>query len=229
VEEVRWRGSNPWDLASNLDDMELIVRAGNGMAGGEFGGGGPTDPVGLFLEKACYDMSVSFHQRLEDLAISHVWDDYGPGTHNYAYWRDGLAKTLPIFMGVFAEQRPDPSAFSYRSIEADYDIYDWRVELDRPVVEFSSLEVTTTGFSLTGSGSARVTTAARYEPGQAYLVATEGDTSSSEGIAIADGEGRLTLDVSLGAPNPLQQQFTPTHESPATNVYSTMVTISPAP
>ena len=229
VEEVRWRGSNPWDLASNLDGMELVVRAGNGMAGGEFGGGGPTDPGGLFLEKACYDMSVSFHQRLEALDIAHLWDDYGPGTHSYAYWRDGLTKTLPIFMDVFGEQRPDPSAFSYRSIEGDYDIYDWQVELDRPVVEFSSLEVTTTGFSLTGSGQAHVTTAARYEPGHAYLVATEGDTSSSEGIAVADGEGRLALNVALGAPNLLQQQFTPTHESPATSVYSTTVTISPAP
>ena len=226
TEEVRWRGSNPWDLAPNLRDTTLVVRAGNGMAGGEFGGGGPTDPGGFFLEKACYDMSVSFHERLDALAIEHVWDDYGPGTHNYAYWRDGLEKTLPILMDVFAERRPDPSPFSYRSIEEIYEVYGWQVALDRPVTEFSSLEgASPDGFTLTGSGTATVTTPATYDPGHPYRIVTTGDTGSTETLVTADDLGRLTLPVPLGPPNPVQQQFTPTHESPATAAYATSVVI----
>ena len=229
VEEVRWRGHNPWDLAPNLRGMSLVVRAGNGMAGGEFGGGGPTDPVGYFLEKACYDQSVSFHGRLDALDIDHVWDDYGPGTHNYHYWRDGLRKTLPIFMDVFAQRRPDPSPFSYRAIEPAYDIYGWHVALDRPVVEFSSIEnASRDGFTLTGSGNATVITDRLFKPRRSYAVTIDTEGGERAVRLVADRTGRLTIDVPLGPANPLQQQFTPTLESRATTVHVATVTIAPS-
>ena len=225
IEEVRWRGHNPWDLASNLKAVELVVRSGNGEAGGRFGGGGPTDPGGYFLEKACYDQSVSFHNRLDALGIEHLWDDYGPGTHNYAYWRDGLRKTLPIFMDVFRQNRPDPSPFSFRAIEPEFDIYRWHVALDRAALEFASIEnASAAGFTLTGSGDAVVTTAPLFKPRKRYVV-TVGDEQIKK---FADRSGRLTIDVPLGPANPVQQQFLPTHESPATSVYKTTVTIEPA-
>lgn len=230
IEEVRWRGHNPWDLAPNLRGMTLVVRAGNGMSGGEFGGGGPTDPGGFFLERACYDQSVSFHNRLDALDIEHVWDDYGPGTHNYAYWRDGLRKTLPVFMDVFAERRPDPTPFSYRAIESSYDIYGWSVALERPVVEFSSIEnASAAGFTLTGSGSATVTTGPMFEPGAPYGATIRGGSGEREEIVTAGTTGRLSIEVALGPANPYQQQFTPTHDSPATSVYEAEVTFEPAP
>ena len=229
TEEVRWRGHNPWDLAPNLRDMSLVVRSGNGMAGGEFGGGGPTDPGGYFLEKACYDMSVSFHYRLDSLAIEHVWEDYGAGTHNYDYWRNDLRKTLPIFMEVFAQHRPDPSPFSYRSVEPEFDIYGWNVRMDRSAMEFASLDgASARGFAVSGSGAATVTTAPLFKPGKAYNVTLEGDGITSRRRLTADDGGRLTIDVPLGPANPLQQQFTVTHESPATAVYTTAVSISRA-
>lgn len=229
LHEVRWRGHNPWDLAENLRHLSLVARAGNGMAGGEFGGGGPADPGGFFLERATYDMSVSFHQRLVDLGIDHVWDDYGAGTHSYPYWVDGLAKVLPVFMDAFAEQRPDPTEFTFRSIEPTYDAYGWRVALDRPALEFSELEVGAEGFALRGSGSARVTTAPVYLPNQPYVVRMSGsDGSTEERTVRADRAGRLTLDVSLGAANPLQQVFLPTHGSPLTAVHETRAEIARA-
>ena len=227
LHEVRWRGHNPWDLAENLRHLSLVVRAGNGMAGGEFGGGGPTDPGGFVLEKATYDMSVSFHERLVALDVDHVWDDYGAGTHTYAYWIDGLAKALPVFMDAFAEQRPDPSAFTYRSVEPTYDIFDWRVALDRPVVEFSELDVDPTGFALRGSGSATVTTAPAFVPNQPYdVLLTRADGSTEQRTVRADRSGRLTLDVPLGAANAVQQLFLPTHDSPLTTVHETRVDIA---
>ena len=229
TEEVRWRGHNPWDLATNLRGMSVTLRTGDGMAGGEFGGGGPTDPGGMFLERACHDMSVSLHERLAALEIDHEWDDYGPGTHNYDYWHDALAETLPTFMTVFGERRPDPSPFSYRAIEPAYDIYGWQVEMDRPVTEFSSVEAASAGgFAMIGSGTATVTTAPLYEPGSAHAVAIESETGPAQAQVRADDGGRLTVVVPLGPANIVQQQFTPTHESPATPVFRTTVTIDPA-
>ena len=207
----------------------MILPAGNGMAGGEFGGGGPADPGGFFLERATHDMSVSFHERLVALDIDHVWDDYGAGTHSYPYWIDGLSKAVPVFMDAFGEHRSDPTAFSYRSIEPAYDVFGWRVALDRPVVEFSELATNATGLVLRGSGSATVTTAPAFVPNQPYDVQlTRSDGSRENRVVRADRSGRLTLDVPLGAANVVQQMFLPTHESPLTTVYETQVSIARA-
>lgn len=227
TEEARWRGHNPWDLADNLRGMALAVRTGNGMAGGTYGGGGPADPGGYFLEYSVHDMSISFHNRLTSLDIPHVWDDYGPGTHSFPYWNRSLERTLPMFMQVFAEHRPAPSPFSYRSIEQTYDIYGWTVSMNRPVVEFSALDnVTKDGFRLSGSGAATVTSPPVYEPGRSYTATMRTAGGQMSSIAAADGDGRITLHVPLGPANLTQQYFTPTGDSPATTVYSTDVAIS---
>jgi S-formylglutathione hydrolase FrmB len=223
VEEVRWRGKNPWDLADNLRQTDVTLRAGNGMAGGDFGGGGPTDPVGFFLEKATYDMSVSMHQRLVDLGIDHTWDDYGAGTHSNPYWRRSLERTLPTFMAIFAEQRPDPASFAYRAIEADYDVYDWRVSLDRPVVEFSELDVESPNrFAVSGSGTATVLTPPTFDPGSDYIIDIDGEQT----VLTAGDGGRLRIDIPLGPGNPVQQQFTPDHRSPLTTVHTATISIA---
>ena len=227
TEEVRWRGHNPWDLAENLRGMAVAVRSGNGMSGGTYGGGGVADPGGYFLERSVYDMSVSFHNRLDALDISHVWDDYGPGTHSFPYWNRSLERTLPMFMEVFAQHRADPSPFTYRSIEASYEIYGWKVEMDRPVVEFSALEdVSPDGFRLSGSGAATVTSAPIYEPGRSYAVTLRNADGATTSDVIANGDGRLQLNVPLGAANLTQQYYTPTGGSPLTSVYSADVEIA---
>lgn len=228
TEEVRWRGSNPWDLATNLRNTVLTVRAGTGDPGGEFGGGGPTDPGGFALEKATYDMSLSFHQRLDALGIEHVWAD-GPGTHNYDYWRRDLRRTLPLLMEVFAEDRANPVPFSYRAVEPAYDIYGWDVAIERSALEFSSIDdASATGFTLTGSGTATVHTAPLYRSGRSYEVTVQGAFGRTGRTVMADEQGRLLLEVPLGPANPVQQQFTVTHQSPLTAVHTTEVTITRA-
>jgi S-formylglutathione hydrolase FrmB len=49
TEEVRWRGHNPTDLASNLEGLVLQLDTGNGLPGGP--GGDTGDPV----EAACFE------------------------------------------------------------------------------------------------------------------------------------------------------------------------------
>jgi hypothetical protein len=128
-----------------------------------------------------------------------------------------------MFMDAFRASVPDPKTFSYRSIEQSYDIYGWNVAMNRGVVEFSELDVGTSGFTLSGSGSATVTSAPIFEPEHNYDV-TIGEATTD---VTADETGRLTfLDVPLGPANLTQQYFTPTHESPATTVYTTQVEIA---
>jgi len=227
IDEVRWRGHNPWDLAANFRNMTVVVRTGNGNAGGAFGGGGPADPGGSALERACYMQSVSFHDRLAALGIDHVWDYYGAGTHNYAYWRRDLERTLPIFMAAFSAARPDPSPFSFTTIEPRYDIYGWSVHITRRALEFSSItRASGRGFRLSGSGTAVVTTASLYTPHKTYTARLRGDSGSQRRVLRADRDGRLHLTVPLGRSNLVQQQFTITGRSPATRVHTTTVTIT---
>jgi S-formylglutathione hydrolase FrmB len=197
TDEIRWRGHNPWDLAANLRGMTLAVHSGNGEPGGPYGGGG--DP----LEPAVHVMSVSFHERLAALGIPHVWDDYGPGGHDWPYWNRDLREDLPGIMAAFAKVRPTtPSRFTFTAVEPDYDVYGWHVALDRPVLEFSTLaDAGASAFTLSGSGNATVTTPARYRPGAPYVAGGRG--------LRADDRGRLHVPVDLGAANSVQEYSVP--------------------
>lgn len=201
IEEVRWRAHNPWDLAGNLRGLTLTVRTGNGLPGGPFGGG---DPV----ELAVHMMSVSFHDRLMKLGIPSIWDDYGPGGHDWPYWQRDLRETLPEMMSVFAHPTPPPSSFAFTAVEPRYAVYGWSATLRRPALEFSTLRVQGRDeFSITGSGSATVTTAPLYRPGATLIVAVHDAAGVHSGRERADRRGQLTVSLALG-PGHRYQEFT---------------------
>jgi S-formylglutathione hydrolase FrmB len=81
TEEIRWRTQNPWDLADNLRGLQLTLRTGNGEPGPYDSPGSGTDP----LESSVHDQTVALHDRLTQLGIPHVFDDYGPGHHAWPY------------------------------------------------------------------------------------------------------------------------------------------------
>jgi S-formylglutathione hydrolase FrmB len=93
----------PLDLAARLRSLELIeLRTGDGRPG-------PLDRRGTrpgcgacVIERFLLPMNVRMHRRLAALGIRHVWDDYGPGTHDWPYWRRDLRATLPDLMRVLA-------------------------------------------------------------------------------------------------------------------------------
>lgn len=204
TQEVRWRGHNPWDLAENLRGLFLQLDTGNGLPGGP--GGDLGDPV----ELAVNQMMTNFHQRLSQLSIPHLWNDYGPGGHNWYYWRRDLRELLPRLMNVFAERRAEPSRFSFRAVEDSYSVWGWDVSIDRPALEFSHLVgADRTGFSLRGSGGAEVTTAPDHEPDQ-VLAVTVADAAGRRTEAVrADAAGRVRVAVDLGPGNPHQQHTIP--------------------
>jgi S-formylglutathione hydrolase FrmB len=198
-EEVRWRAHNPVDLAENLRGLSLTVRTGNGQPGGPYGGGPDA------IESGVHTMSTTFHQRLTALGLPHVWDDYGPGAHDWPYWQRDLRETLPSIMTALAKPPAPPSPFTFTAVEPRYEIYGWAVDLDRPVLEFSRLErASAAGFTLAGSGRATVTTPPRYRAGRAYEVTVAGKATQ----LAAGADRRLRVRVDLGAAN-AQQQFRP--------------------
>jgi S-formylglutathione hydrolase FrmB len=218
TQEVRWRAHNPWDLAANMRGMALTIRTGNGQPGGPFGGGDP-------IEAGVHAMSISMHERLGKLGIPHIWDDYGPGGHNWPYWQRDLRQTLPTFMKTFAHPPARPSRFSFKAAEPRYEDYGWHVAIKRDAMEFSSLRVVgKRSFTLSGSGTAKVVTARRYRPlsRHRFVAACPGETHRF--LRRADSHGRLRARLRLGPPNP-DQQYTPAAD---TKVYRCAVTVSGA-
>jgi S-formylglutathione hydrolase FrmB len=196
TQESRWRANNPVDLASNLRTVEVQLRTGNGQPGGAHGGG--PDPV----ELGCWAATGSLHQRLVELGIQHLHDDYGPGAHAWPYWQDDLAATLPAILAATAEVRPGPATVDHVAFEPGYSVWGHDVALDRPVYERSRLTVRPDGFALSGSGAGTVTTPPRFEAGQLLQVttSTDGGTPAVSELQ-ADPTGRVTVPVDLGPAN----------------------------
>lgn len=206
TQEVRARAHNPWDLAQNLRGVNLTIRTGSGQMGGPFGGGD-------VVEFAVHQMSVSFHQRLTQLGIPSLWDDYGPGGHDWPYWQRDLRETLPTVMSVFAHPKPPPTTFTCTAAEPSYRVYGWSAALHRSVLEFSTLRVRSTReLSLTGTGRASVTTPARYRPSALWRVRVSDAAGTRVRVLRVDRSGRLTVALDLGPTSPYQQ-YTPQAEA----------------
>jgi hypothetical protein len=190
--------------------MTLTIRTGNGRPGGPYGGGDP-------IEMVVHQMSVSFHERLVQLGIPSIWDDYGPGGHDWPYWKRDLRQTLPTLRSVFAHPTRPPSRFTFTAVEPSYSAYGWSVSLRRPVLEFSTLRVTGRRmFTVIGSGRAAVITAPLYRPGQRLRVVVRDARGLRTLPARADRAGRAKVIVSLGPTNAYQQytlrgSMTPRH------------------
>jgi diacylglycerol O-acyltransferase/trehalose O-mycolyltransferase len=100
---ARWRAHLPISLAPRLRSLALVeLRTGDGPPGPLDRAGTPRDCGACDLERFLHPANVRMHERLARLGIRHVWDDYGPGTHDWPYWRRDLQRTLPGLMRVLA-------------------------------------------------------------------------------------------------------------------------------
>ncbi|MCM3718317.1 alpha/beta hydrolase [Fictibacillus phosphorivorans] len=193
--EIIWRSHNPWDLAENLEDVDLAIHTGNGEAGGPLDEG-LESPV----ERTCFAMSTSLHDRLDELKIPHIWDSYGPGSHTWGYWQRDLHQTLPRLMDIFNNPKPAPIPFSYKSAEDSFTIYEWQVAFQREEMAFAKLSnVSPKGFELIGSGKASITTAPWFKPGARHKVKISGAKGKKVIQAFADKNGRLHLELNFSS------------------------------
>ena len=99
-----------------------------------------------------------------------------------------------------------PPTFRYRSIAPRFSVWGYDVAVDRPVREFLDLDaVTEHSLVVRGTGTALITTAARYTPDASYRVDGAGTRATT---VRADDDGRLTFAVDLGPPH-RDEQYSP--------------------
>ena len=74
----------------------LELRTGNGLPG-------PLDTRTSRdnLETEVWRENTALHAKLDQLRIAHLYDDYGPGVHDWPYWARGLEQTLRNLAVVF--------------------------------------------------------------------------------------------------------------------------------
>ena len=220
TEAIRWRAHNPVDLAENLRGLLLEIRTGNGLPGGDYGGGPDA------IEYSVHQQSINFDKRLTELKIPHLFQDYGPGAHDWPYWARDLRTSLPHIMDAFANPPAPPSAVTFTAVEPKYSVYGWQVAIDRPALEFSRLEnATGAGFKLVGSGPAKVVTPPLYAPGSEHGVSA----GAKQTALTADGDGRLTIPVDLGPAHTMQQDQPQGAPAPEFTTVPVSVASSPEP
>ena len=208
TDQVTWRGHNPTDLAANLHGMLVYLASGNGTPG-------PlpdpnTDPADVANdeanEKIALQETLSLTWALRAAGVPVTLNRYGKGVHAWPYWRRDLQQFLPGLMKRFAAATPPPATLTFKATEPDFSAWGYSVAMTRKVTEFATLSaVTATGFTLTGSGSAVVTTAPRYVADQQYQVAVTVRSVTTHRTVTATDDGQLTIPLVLGASNTVQQ------------------------
>lgn len=102
----RWQAQDPGSQVHSLAGMRIFLSSGNGLPGG------PHDnlPAGLpeyGIEPILLTMNRSFANTLESAGIGYQTWFYGPGYHNWPYYRDGFVWALPHILetlGIATEQ-----------------------------------------------------------------------------------------------------------------------------
>jgi hypothetical protein len=221
---VNWANHDPATLATNLRNTKLFLYTGNGQIG-PFTSPACTSAFAVSIESLVGQDTDAFHVRLVGLGIPSVYDNYGPGTHCFAYWARDLQQTIGHVAYDFSHPSPPPRRVTYTIADPTYTIYGWHVAMHRTAEEFSALEqANRSGFALAGSGSATVLTPPFFAARVRYRVTLRGATFKRTIEARARGDGRLRIEVPLGPSNPLQQ-FT---AGATTAVFTTHVKIRPA-
>lgn len=208
TDAVSWHGHNPTDLAMNLRGVAVQLASGNGLPG-------PlpdpnTGAAQLYFDRAnernVLRQTSLFAAALKTAGVPYTFDAYGNGLHVWPYWRRDLQQWLPTLMAVFAAHTPPPTTFSFTAVEPTFSAWGYTVAMTRKVAEFATLtQVTAQGFALSGSGAAVVTTVGRYLPGHQYRISVTTAAGRLQGALTADAAGRLTIPITLGAANTVQQ------------------------
>lgn len=188
---MRWRARSPVDLAENLQHLTVVLRTGNGRPGSD-------NPRVDILELGVHPTMEALHERLDELNIENVWEDYGPAAHNFTHWKRSLEKTLPIVMETFAHPPARPEAITFVAAEPEFSIYEWRVKRSDAALAFVTLKnASRQGFELSGTGEAVVTTPRQmFAPEERIVVAFQGGSESpAPQTMTADREGRFLVPV----------------------------------
>jgi S-formylglutathione hydrolase FrmB len=190
---INWLGHDPAMLIENLRATSIHLWTATGA-------NGPYDPApnpaGTGIEALTHFSTQHFHDHLVEADVPSDYRDYTYGTHTWAYWTRDLQEYVGPMMQDFAHPK-SPTAVSYTSIDKRWSQWGWTLSLARSAAqEWSALTFAGhDGFTLTGSGTATVTTPPAYRPGSTAAVTIAGKTAA---VRVAR-DGRLTLTAPLGA------------------------------
>jgi S-formylglutathione hydrolase FrmB len=190
--EINWRGHDPATLIPNLGSTGLYMWTASGLPGQY-----DTQPdlAASGVEAMTHASTLLFHQHLQQAGIPSHYDDYVFGTHSFPYWAQDLREFIGPLLDAFAHPQPTPVRITYRSVDSSWTQWGWTVVLHRAQQQaFTDLVgADAAGFTLTGSGTADVTTPAVYAPGSTHAVTI----GTQHVVAVADAGGRLHLSVPL--------------------------------
>ena len=225
---LNWAAHDPATLIDNLRNTKMYLYFGNGLPG-PYDKDPLTEAEPVAIETLVNQDNLYFKKRLDSVGIvPTVYNPYGNGTHSWPYWSRDLAWSIGPLMQDFANPQPLPNTFSYETVDPSYSLYGWSVVINRVASEMSTLDVAgKTGFTLSGSGMASVTTPADYARGALYTVTTKAFTGSTTTTVRSSPHGSLTVPVYLG-PSDTTQEYSlggPPSPSPGTTIYTTHVAI----
>jgi S-formylglutathione hydrolase FrmB len=197
--EINWQGHDPADLVTNLRGVDVWLYTATDASG-------PYDPAvpnpgAAGIEALTHGSTVSFVQRAQQLGVPVHFEDYVFGTHSWPYWARDLREYIGPMMQTFTHPPAPPAAASYQSIDKTWSQWGWTVTVDRPEAQqFSSLvDARREGFTLQGTGTARVTTPPLYRPGSSATLTFTNTVGQPlpPATAVADASGRLHMTVRL--------------------------------
>jgi S-formylglutathione hydrolase FrmB len=204
--ELNWQGHDPTRLITNLRGMGLDLYTATGLPGELDTTLDPPPPAApslagvplsaMGIEFLTHISTLGFAAHAKAAGLPYYLDDYVFGTHTFPYWARDLRDFVPRMMDAFAHPAADPSTVSYRSVDTTWTQWGWTVANHRAArLAWSALsDASAAGFTLSGAGSADVTTPADYAPGSVHQVRVGSATAQS---LTADASGALHVSVTL--------------------------------
>ena len=190
-DRAEWEANSPVSLAANLRHTDLWFSAGSGTPDPD-----SQDAVDL-LETEVAGHGERFHAALDALDIPHVWHPRSTGIHGWALWRRELEQWLAhvrIVPDAVGDPYADGETFDHVTGDPAFTVHGWEVAISRrraQVIRFA--DVSGHGFTLTGSGTFRVRTAALFHPGEQYRISVSSPLTDTAYVLRADADGRLEV------------------------------------
>ena len=198
-DKAEWLANSPLHLAENLAATDLWFTAGSGDPDPE-----EAEEHVDVLEASVSHHGESFHQRLSELGIRHMWTPRATGLHNWFAWQRELGEWLTALPQRLAAQAAagrrsrgggqvsDGAAFTFITGLPVFSVHGWEVSISRRRAQLVTFgQVTTAGFTLNGAGTFRIRTPALYHPGEMYELRISSPLSESVSTLRADAQGRL--------------------------------------
>jgi hypothetical protein len=204
-----YRDVSPLHNATDIDadNIDLIASIGDGCISNEGyclrpdqalaeGGDG-----GESLARANHNVVAP---RLDTLGVPYTHPTFR-GRHYYGDGDVFRKYYLPRLLQQFADPPPEPTEFSFKTTRTSFEVWDYAVDVARPNWDYEFLCMLGArrdgrDFTLAGTGHVSLRTPPSFTPGVGYQVLVSPDAGgSATRTVIADGAGRLHVELDLGA------------------------------